>query len=188
MERGYLVAVLAIIAVFTGLSRGFRSVQNMSAVQVRHFAGFLASRCDSSSAARAAAKLQTHLRPRVAEEAQLLAEMNVPVAGGQSTIAEQMGRQDAAVARCARARALQDAERARRDAWRMQRDMRRASDHERIQPLSLEYLPPDFGQRIQERTAAAVARLAAGNVKLQIVMDRQPHAAMRSSRCASTPE
>ena len=152
----------------------------MSLLRVRHLHALVGSRCHSSHAAHAAAeKLRTHLQPRIAEEAQLLAEMNVPVAE-QSSIAEQMGRQDAAIAQCARARALQQAERDRRDAWRMQRDLERASGHMSIEPLSLNIdLPQDLDRRIQERTAAAVAQIAQSNLKLQMMSDRLNATEMR---------
>ncbi len=49
--------------------------------------------------------------------------MNVPVANMQSTIAEQMSRQNEAITQCARERAMRDAERAYRDAMRLQQQM-----------------------------------------------------------------
>ncbi len=180
MERGYLIAVLAILVTFTGLSHGFRSLEQWSLLHLRHIDSQAKAECHRNDAARAIAKLKTHLRPRYAQEAQLLAEMNVPMADAQSTIAEQMARQDADVGRCARARAMQEAERARRDVLRMQRDMGRASERVRIDPLSLQIdLPPDFEKRIEQSSAMA-AKMAVRQVKLQIFAN-QPDAATKKS-------
>jgi hypothetical protein len=193
MERRYLVAALAVVATFAVTSHGFRALQQVSlGSDDQHFwimsrvaaAGAMAkARCEADSA-QAMAKLRTHLRPRYPEEAQLLAEMNVPIAGLQSTIAQQMARQDAALARCARARAMQEAERAQREAMRMQQQMTRAKREANIAPMSLELnLPADLDQRIQAQiqaqTAAIAARVAANKVKLQIAADKMGESSLQ---------
>jgi hypothetical protein len=68
-------------------------------------------------------KVRTHLRPGYPEEAQLLAEMNLPIAMAQAKVAEEVARQNMAAARCARATAKREAERARREATRMRERM-----------------------------------------------------------------
>ena len=157
MERGYLVAALAIIATFTGLSSGFRSVEQWSLIHLRHFRASSQAHCNASAPARAAAKIKTRLRPRYAEEAQLLAEMNLPVAEMQARMAEQIARHDTALAQCARARAMRQAEHLQRDMMRMQLDMQRASAQVRIEPMALQIqLPVDLNERIRKETATAV--------------------------------
>ena len=168
MERGYVVAALAMVLTFTGLSRGFRSVEQWSVLHVHHIGAFAKAECPANAARRAIAKVQTRLRPHYAEEAQLLAEMNVPVSNVEARMAEEMAAQEVVISRCARQRAMQEAERARRDALRMQRDMERTSRDIRIQPLSLNVqLPADFEQQIQRSTALA-ARIAADQVKVHV--------------------
>ena len=78
MERRYLVAALAMILAFAATSHGFRALQQMSWVHVRHSGAMAHSMHAPSCAARALAKIHTHLRPRYPEEAQLLAEMTFP--------------------------------------------------------------------------------------------------------------
>jgi len=186
MERRYLVAALAIIATFAVTSRGFRTLERMSLRHDNHFwtkarVGAMAkAECEASSTARAMTKLRTRLRPRYPEEAQLLAEMNVPIAAMQSRIAQQMARQDAAISQCARERAMQDAERARRDAMRLQERMTHAAGQANMAPISLQLnLPSDLDQRIQAQTAALAARFAANNVKLQVAADRLRESSVR---------
>lgn len=171
MERRYLVAALAMIVAFALTSHGFRALQQISAVQVRHSGAMAHSTHEPSCAARALAKIRTHLRPRYPEEAQLLAEMNVPLANIETTIEEQMARQNSAIAQCATAQAMRDADRARRDAARMQQSM---AD---LGPMSLEMnLPADLDQRIN---AALASRMAASNVKLQVLADKLRQSSMR---------
>jgi hypothetical protein len=178
MERRYLVTTLAIIATFAVTTRGFRALESMPWVRVTRVEATKAQ-CPSTTAARALAKIRTHLRPRYPEEAQLLAEMNVPVAGMESTIAEQMSRQDQEIARCARARAMQEAERARRDAMRLQQQMTQAASQMSFSPMAISTLPPDLEARIQMRTAAMAAKMAANTVKLQIAADKIRQSSMK---------
>ena len=178
MERRYLVAALAIVATFAVVSRGFRGLQEISFMHPRHLgpvtsalamakAGTMAKlECKAHSKAHT---IQTHLRPRYPEEAQLLAEMNVPIAAIDLTIAEQMARQDEAIRHCARARAIQEAERARRDAISIQNRMNQASSY--LNPISVKFAK-DFERQVQEKAARASAHLAASNVKLQIAADK----------------
>jgi hypothetical protein len=186
MERRYLVAALAIIATFTVTSRGFRTLEHLSVVRAAHAEVFVKSRCQSSSAAQALAKIGTRLRPRFPEEAQLLAEMNAPLVNVQSTIAEQMARQDAAIARCARERAMRDAERAYRDAMRAQQSWARSAGYFSVPPAPISVsapdvvisppaapsLPPDIAARMRDKAAAIAARVAASNMKLQMAADK----------------
>ena len=173
MERRYLVAALAIIATFAVTSRGFQAVQRIAAAtdHDQHFwtlakVGAMAkARCEASSAARAVARVRTHLRPRIPEEAQLLAEMNVPVIDLQGTFDDQVARQDTAIARCAREHALREAERARHEALRLQEKMSREMS---APPNPISALPPDFDQRIRQQTAAMASQITANQIKLQL--------------------
>ena len=63
------------------------------------------------------AKVKSELHPSHPEEAQLLAEMNLPIAAAQAKVAEQAAKQSQAAAETA----MREAERAQRDAARMQR-------------------------------------------------------------------
>ena len=172
MERRYLVAALALIATFAITSRGFRALEHVSLVRAAHAQTLANPQCPSSVAARALAKIHTHLRPRIPEEAQLLAEMNAPLASMQSTIAEQMSRQNQAIARSARERAMRDAERAYRDAMRLQQQMTHSVGYFSVPPAPNSPLPPDVQARIQAKSAAIAAKLAANNIKLQIDADQ----------------
>ncbi len=171
MERRYLVAALAMITAFAATSHGFRALQQMSVMRVRHSGAMAHSTYAPNCATRALAKIRTHLRPRYPEEAQLLAEMNVPLANMQATIQEQMARQNTAIAQCARARAMRDSERARYEAMQVQQSL--AS----IGPMALEVnLPTDLDQRIN---AALVSSRAANHVKLQVLADKLRQSSMR---------
>ena len=85
------------------------------------------AKCNSeaSAASRFMGKVRSHLRPGYPEEAQLLAEMNLPIAMAQAKVAEEVARQNMAAARCARETALREAQRARREAERAQREATR---------------------------------------------------------------
>ena len=135
MERGYLVACLAIVTTFAGLSTGFRSVHNLALFRIGHFGVVTGSRCQADSAARAAARFQTQLRAQTAEQAQMLAEMNLPLAEMRANLAQQIAQQHEMISQCARARALQDAERARRDMMRMQQNLSHVSQTAQMDPL-----------------------------------------------------
>jgi hypothetical protein len=123
MERRYLVAALAIIATFAVFSHAFRTLEHVSLLYGHH-AG---AKCnaDASAASRFIGKVRTHLRPGYPEEAQLLAEMNLPIAMAQAKVAEEVARQNMAAARCARETALREAQRARREVERAQREATR---------------------------------------------------------------
>ncbi len=176
MERRYLVAALAIVATFAVTSHGFRVLQR---VALAHEHGSWSAgtsklaKCESPAAARVMSKLSTHLRPRYPEEAQLLAEMNVPIADMDAKIAEQMAQQAESVSQCARARAMQEAARARRDALHSQRDAMRAVRESSLSPISLDMnIPLDLDQRMTAKMAALSARLAANSARLEIATEK----------------
>jgi hypothetical protein len=127
MERRYLVAALAIIATFAVFSHGFRTLEHVSLLYGQHVGADVKAKCNSeaSAASRFMGKVRSHLRPGYPEEAQLLAEMNLPIAMAQAKVAEEVARQNMAAARCARETALREAQRARREAERAQREATR---------------------------------------------------------------
>src|ERR1035437_633153 len=90
MERRYLVAALAIIATFAVFSRGFRTLERVSLSYGQHVGADAKAKCnaDVSAASRFMGKVRTHLRPGYPEEAQLLAEMNLPIAMAQAKVAD----------------------------------------------------------------------------------------------------
>ena len=123
MERRYLVAALAIIATFAVFSHGFRTLEHVSLLYGHH----AAAKCnaEASATSRFMGKMRSHLRPGYPEEAQLLAEMNLPIAMAQAKVAEEVARQNMAAAHCARETALREAQRARREVERAQREATR---------------------------------------------------------------
>jgi hypothetical protein len=169
MERRYLVAALAIIATFAVFSRGFHALEAISFDHSqKNLKTMAAAKCWASSAALSIAKVRARLhRDYPPEQAQLVAEMNLP--GMESTIAEQMSRQEAAISRCAREKALQQAERARRDAMRAQEDYVRAYAVPAT-PAPMAYaFSSDLQQRIEAKT---MARLAESQVKWQMATEK----------------
>ena len=171
MERRYLVATLAIIATFTVFSRGFRSLQHVSLLHAQQLGAIAGEKCNSdlSAFSQWAARARERLRPARAEEAQMLAELNIPIAAVQARVAEQAVRQSMAATRCAREMAMREAERAQRDAMRSRAKMARGSS----QPISFApSLPDDFGQRMEFQTAVLADRLAARTVSLQLAADK----------------
>ena len=174
MERRYLVAALAIVATFTGFSHGFRALHGLSfdGSQSERAA---AAKCWVNSAAQTVARVRAHFdHAYPPEQAQMVAEMNMP--GMESTIAEQMSRQETAMARCARDRALQQAERARdqamRNAEQMRRDAMRMRENYKYMyapvppsaPVAYA-VPADLEQRIQQQ-------IASHQVEMQIAAEK----------------
>jgi hypothetical protein len=167
MERRYLVAALAMIATFAGFSRGFQSLQQLSQ-RGQHGQTMSGPQCPLPSiVGRVLAKLKTGLHQTDPEEAQLLAEMNLPVAALEAKAAEQAAKQSQIAAELARAAAMREAERAHREALRMREEMAREKNVASAVSVELPALA-GLDQRIQVRTAVMVQRLAARSVKMQI--------------------
>ena len=177
MERRYLVAALAIIATFAVFSRGFRTLEHVSLLYGQHAGADLRAKCnsDASAASRFMGKVRTHLRPGYPEEAQLLAEMNLPIAMAQAKVTEQVVRQNMAATRCARAtaqreaeRAQREAERAQREAERAQREARRMRDKmartgENVSAMPIVWgtnMAADVDQQVRAKAAALAERIA----------------------------
>jgi hypothetical protein len=172
MERRYLVAALAIVATFAVFSRGFRSLEQLATQRAEHRGAMAKASCGANAAARAMAKLRTHLRPAYPEEAQLLAEMNVPFAGLEQR-SQEMARQNLAASQCAREQLKRDTERLRRESARMRENMAHSAASVRLAPMALRVeLPSDLEQRIEIRNEALAGRVAAANVKMQIAAAR----------------
>ena len=171
MERRYLVAALAIVATFTGLSRGFQSLQHLSPLQVNHLRALARVKCEASAAAaHAMARVKTRLHPGYPEEAQLLAEMNAPLPPREEKIALP-ALPPAPPAPCAESMAVRQAQRAHRDAMQMRRHMAHLDTG--VGPISIRLnLPSDFERRIQARADAMTARVAAQQERMQIAAAR----------------
>jgi len=162
MERRYLVATLAIVATFATFSSGFQSLKHISLLNGQH----------PSILSRLADKVRSQLHPAYPEEAQLLAEMNLPLAAAQAQAAEQAAKQSEAAAQCARERAMREAERARRDAMRMSAEIARETSIS-VAPVVINLKGLDgLDQRMQARAAALAERVAARNVRLQLAAAR----------------
>jgi hypothetical protein len=173
MERRYLVAALAIIATFTGFSRGFQSLQHLSPLQVSHLRAFARVKCEASAAAaHAMARVRTHLHPGYPEEAQLLAEMNAPMPPLEEKIALPVAPAAPPVP-CVGATVEREAQRAHRDSMRMRQHMARLASGSGVDPISLRLnLPSDFEQRIQAKADAMTARMEAQQERMQIAAAR----------------
>jgi hypothetical protein len=176
MERRYLVAALAMIATFAGLSHGFQSLQRFSLQRSQHGQTMSGPQCSGlpSIVSRVLAKVKAGLHqtdPTDPEEAQLLAEMNLPIAALQAKASEQAAKQSQAAAKLARADAVREAERAHRDALRMREEMAREKHVTSVVSIELPALAA-LDQTMQVRTAAMAQRLAARSVKMQIAAAR----------------
>src|SRR5271165_2299768 len=194
MERRYLVATLAIIATFAVFSRGFQSLQQLSLRRGQHGQAIHGRQCDTlpSIVSRWIAKVKSELHPSCPEEAQLLAEMNLPVAAAQAKIAEQAVKQSQAAAEAA----MREAERARRDAMRMKEQTARTERNMAVAPVTIDMSGLDnLDMKMQVRVAALAERVPARNVRMQIAAGRWQAAnigfqdsAKRRSPCRSRAE
>lgn len=196
MERRYLVAALAIIATFAGVSRGFQSLQQLS---LRGHNGQTMSgpQCNAlpTILSRVFGKLNLKIRSRETdpEEQQLLAEMNLPLAALEARAAEQAAHQSQAAAELARKTAMREAERAHRDAMRMQQEMARQKN----MPTMISIEVPDYAalnHRIEVRTAAMAQRLAARSARMQVaaakwqaISVQMNNSTKRHSPCSERP-
>ena len=179
MERRYLVATLAITATFTTFSSGFRSLQHISLLNGQH----------PSILSRWADKVKSQLHPAYPEEAQLLAEMNLPLAAAQAAVAEQAAKQSQAAAQCAREHAVREAERAQREAMRMSADIARETSIS-VAPVVIDLKGLDgLDQRMQARAAALAERVAARNVRMQLAVAKVQAVSMQmqNSRAHKSP-
>src|ERR1039457_291873 len=180
MERRYLVAALAIIATFAVFSHGFRTLEHVSLLYGHH----AAAKCnaEASATSRFMGKVRSHLRPGYPEEAQLLAEMNLPIAMAQAKVAEEVARQNMAAAQCARATALREAERAQREATRMRDKMAHTHGDASAMPIAWGVnAAADVDQRVRAKTAALAERIAAQGVRLQMAADQMRDASVQIS-------
>lgn len=166
MERRYLVAALAIIATFAVFSHGLRTLERVSLSYGQHVGMNAKAKCnaDASAATRFIGKMRTHLRPSYPEEAQLLAEMNLPIAVAEVKVVEQVARQNMAAAQCARATALREAERARRQATRMRERMARTRENASGMPIAWGASAADVDEQVRAQTAALAKHIAANQV------------------------
>jgi len=180
MERRYLVAAVAIVATFAGFSHGFRCLQRLSMLHAGHLGAIAKMQTDAGTAAAAMATLHTRLRPGYPEEAQLLAEMNEPIATMGVRAAQQLAKQNVAAAQCARATAMREAARARRDAMRMRDQMVRSNPEPAPAPISIQLgLSDQANQRIAANMAALASRLVAQQMRLQITAHNLQAASVR---------
>jgi hypothetical protein len=182
MERRYLVAALAIIATFAGLSHGFQSLQQFSLQRGQHGQAAVGSQCPLPFiVSRVLARLRGGLHQTDPEEAQLLAEMNLPIAALQAKAAEQAAKQAQIATEIARRSAEREAERVQRDAMRMRQEMARQGD------IAVSIEVPEFpglDHAIQVRTAAMAQRMAAQSVRMQVAAAKWQAASLRMENSA----
>jgi hypothetical protein len=174
MERRYLVAALAIIATFAVFSRALRTLERVSLTYGRDVEANAKAKCnaDASAASRFIGKVRTHLRPAYPEEAQLLAEMDLPIVMAQVKVAEQITRQNMAAAQCARATALRETERAQREATRMREKWAHPNGGPSPLPIAWTVSASDVDQQVRTQTAALAERIAAQSVRWQVAAER----------------
>jgi len=164
MERRYLVASLALIATFAGFTRGFDSLQQVSQ-QGKNISG---QQCPMPSIlSRVLGRIKGNLHQTDPEEAQVLAEMNLPMAASQAKAAEEAAKQSQAAAEAARGAARREADRAHREALTMRKEL---AHQRRIAATMVSIEIPDYAmnRRIQVQTAAMAQRLAAEGAKMQV--------------------
>jgi hypothetical protein len=157
MDRRYLIATLALVATFAVCSHEMRGGRLVVLASQR--LGAIAGRCGgvSSAPARIVSEMRARVLPTHPEEAQMLAEMNLPMLRIQAKSAAIAASEQA---KCERETALRAAELARRDAQRAREDARRmrtnvgvAVPNDLPQPivLNLKQLP-QISERIQIKT------------------------------------
>ena len=172
MERRYLVAALAIIATFAVVSRGFRSLERFSLRHAQQLDAMAKLKYETG-AAQTLAKIRTHLPSGYSNEAQLLAEMNVPLGSVEARLAEQMAKQKLEAAQCARATALWQADRARHQAMKLHEKMARIGSNMSLDPIAFEVtIPDDVQQQIEINQAALARQIAAQQMRIQIGADQ----------------
>ena len=170
MERRYLVAALAMIATFAGFSRGFQSLQQLSQQRSQHGQVMSGPQCGSVPAivSRWLARIRNEFQPASPEEAQVLAELNLPLAAVQAKAAEQAAKQAQVAAEAANENAMREAERARRDAMKLHEQMARDRNWTAA-PVTVDLQGLNgLDQRIQIKTAALAERMTARNMRMQI--------------------
>ena len=180
MERGYLVAALALSLTFAGVSRGFRSLEQISLLRFQHIGAAMRVQCPAKHAADLAAKLKAHV-PRTPEDAQVLAE-SVPIA------AVPMSRYDEAISRHAREKAMREVERANREVMRSQRELERYQySYSYNQPMAIHV---DLSPQINARMQVAAAKLAASTAAMQAAqirfVDRPVHVTVPRLACPNS--
>jgi hypothetical protein len=178
MERIYLVAALAVIATFAGFSRGFQSLQRISQQHGQVMSG---PQCGAlpSIVSSVLARLKNDLPQTDPEEAQLLAELNLPLAAMQAKVAEQAAKQSQAAAEIARETAMREAERARRDALRMHEEMAREKNMA-VAPIVIDLHGLNgLDQRIQIKAAAMADRMVARSMKMQMAAAKMQAVSMQ---------
>jgi hypothetical protein len=173
MDRRYLIATLALAATFAVCSHEMRGGKLVVLASQR--LGALTGRCGASSVpGRIVSEMRARLQPGHPEEAQMLAEMNLPLMRAQAGAATLAAAQEVEAAKCARDTALHQAEMARREAQRAREDARRVREN-----VSVSVGPgmarsivlhmnawPQMDQHIQIDLAAMQQRLIAQQMKM----------------------
>ncbi len=172
MERRYLVATLAVIATFAVFSNGLRTVEPALLSYSQNAGANLKAKCnaDTSALSHFMSKVRTYLSPDYPDEAQLMADMNLPIAMAQAKAAEEVARQNIAAAQCARDTALRQAELGRREADRAQRQASRMRDrmahNSAIQIKWGANMAADIDRQLRAQTAAIAKRIAAQSARM----------------------
>jgi len=160
MERRYLVVALALIATFAGFSSGLKSLQKLSLQRDDHVLRVALPAIVS----HVLAKLNPRFHQTDPEEAQMLAEMNMPIAVLQARAAEEAARQSQIAADRARDVARREAERAHREALKMRDELARQKNMTTVVSIDV----PQLDRRMQAQAAAMAQRMAAQSARMQI--------------------
>lgn len=160
MDRRYLIATLALIATFALCSHEMRGGRLVVLAGQR--LGNILGHCGegSSAPARIVSEMRARLRSGPREEAQMLAEMNLPMMRVEAKSAALAASQQLQEAKCARETALREAAVARREAQRARQEARQMRHEVVMQAPENSALPivlklndlPQIQQRIHIET------------------------------------
>ncbi len=197
MDRKYLVAALAIVATFAVFSHGLRNGRLVQ-LACREY-GAIAGHCTGSSlTSRVIGQMRSRLRPGHPEEAQMLAELNLPMVTAQAKAVVDVAKQEVQAAKleieaakCARETAVREAERARREARMATREEIKARKSAAMavayssQPIALriERLGGIEASR-QVNPAVIDGQLIASNVSLRLSGDQLARISIVASKQA----
>ena len=186
MERRYLILTLALVATFAGLGRGLRSLEHYSRQSGTHLGINAGAQCPFQSPAikNWTAKVRSRLHPANPEEAQMLAEMDLPFTAMQARVAQQAAEQ---AARCARETAQGQAERAQRQAEHAQQQAMRIQQKLAHIPADPDFaytnfqftMPTSPDESMEARAAVLSNKFATRVAKLQLAADNWQNAATR---------
>jgi hypothetical protein len=162
MERGYLIAALALIITFTAMSHGARSLARASRACIRHHVLILQPNFDGDSGpAFRAEAMKAQLRNHIPDEPALLAQLNIPEIQAQAQIAQQVVEQQQEMAQRLSEEMARNSEEMSRNAQQLSRNM---TEHLARQNLAIARCARIHAMQQAERT---LKNLQVSNVGFQ---------------------